>query len=78
MRELSCFCKYYIDGGDGPYDNYTHVQPWDIVTLEPCSPIDARCDPKIDDRWEISHDGKSLTSYLEVGAYFVVVAIDDA
>jgi hypothetical protein len=48
------------------------------VTLEPCSPIDARCDPKIDDRWEISHDGKSLTSYLEVGAYFVVVAIDDA
>ncbi len=48
------------------------------MTLEPCSPIDVGCDLEIDDRWEVSHDGESLVACLEVGDYFVVVAIDDA
>lgn len=56
--------KYYVDGGDGPYDNYTHVQPWDLMTLEPCSPIDVGCDLEIDNRWEVSHNGESLTTWL--------------
>ncbi len=77
VQELSCFCKFCVDGGDGPYDNYTHVQPWDLVTLEPCSAIDVRCDLIIDDMWQVSHDGESLTTCLEVGDYFVVVATND-
>ncbi len=78
VHALSCFCKYCRDGGDGPCDNYIHVQPWDLVTLEHCSPIDVGCDPKTDDRWEVSHDGESLATCLKVGDYFVVGAIDDA
>jgi hypothetical protein len=37
------------------------------MPLEPCSPIDARCDLKIDDIWEAFHDGESLAACLEVG-----------
>ncbi len=78
MRELFCFCKYCVNGVDGPCDNYTHVQPWDLVTLEPCSPIDAWCDLEIDDKWEVSHDGESLITCLEIGECFVVIITDDA
>ncbi len=77
MWELSCFYKFCVDGGDGPCDNYTHVQPWDLVALEPCSYIDARCDPDINDMREVSHDGESLVACLEVNDYFVIVATDD-
>ncbi len=48
------------------------------MTLEPCSTIDVRCDPAIDHRWEISHDGESSITCLKVGDYFVIVVIDDA
>jgi hypothetical protein len=24
-RTLFCFCKFCVDGGDGPCENYTHV-----------------------------------------------------
>ncbi len=44
VHELSCFCKFYLDGGDGPCDNETHVATFDLMTLEPCLIIDSRCD----------------------------------
>jgi hypothetical protein len=47
------------------------------VTLKPCSSINVRCDPNIDDMQKVFHDGESLAAYLEVGEYFVVVAIND-
>jgi len=47
------------------------------VALEPCSSIDVRCDPYIDDMREFSHDGKLLVACLKVGDYFVNVATDD-
>ncbi len=56
-KTLFCFCKFCIDGGDGPCENYTHVQPWDLVTLKPCSSIDARCDLDIDDMRKVSRWG---------------------
>jgi hypothetical protein len=77
VRELSCFYKFCVDGGDGPCDNYTHVQPWDLMALEPYSSIDVRCDPDIDDMREVSHDGESLVACLEVGDYFVITATND-
>jgi len=77
VRELFCFYKFCVDGADGPCDNYTHVQPWDLVALEPYSSIDVRCDPYIDDMWEVSHDGKLLVACLKVGDYFVNVTTDD-
>ncbi len=76
-KTLFCFCKFYVDGGDGPYENYTHVQPWDLVTLEPCSSIDTRCDLDIDDMPEVYHDGESLATCLEVGDQFAIVATND-
>jgi hypothetical protein len=47
------------------------------VALKPCSPINAKCDLKVDDMWEVSQDGKLLTTCLEVGDYFVIVTNDD-
>jgi hypothetical protein len=76
-KNLFCFCKFCIDGGNGPCENYTHVKPWDLVTLEPCSSIDARCDLDIDDMREVFHDGESLAACLEVGNYFAIATIND-
>jgi hypothetical protein len=42
VRELFCFYKFCINGGDGPCDNCTDVQPWDLVVVKPCSFIDAK------------------------------------
>jgi hypothetical protein len=47
------------------------------VALKPCSPIDAKCNLKVDDMWEVSQDGELLTTCLEVGDYFVIVVNDD-
>jgi hypothetical protein len=69
VHELSLFYKYCVDGGDGPYDNYIHVQPWDLITLEPCSHIDVGYDPEIDNRWEDSHNVESLVACLEFSDY---------
>ncbi len=77
VRELSYFCKFCVDGRNGPCNNCTHIQPWDVVALKPCSPINAKCDLKVDDMWEVSQDGKLLTTCLEVGDYFVIVTNDD-
>jgi hypothetical protein len=76
-KTLFCFSKFCVDGGNGPCENYTHVQPWDLVTLEPCSSIDARCDLDIDDMREVSHDGESLATCSEVSDWFAIVATDD-
>jgi hypothetical protein len=40
--ELSCFCKFCLDGGDGPCDNEIHATTFDLMTLEHCLPIDSR------------------------------------
>ncbi len=65
--ELSYFCKFCVDGRNGPCENCTHIQPWDLMALEPCSPIDANCDLKVDDMQEVSQDGELLIACLEVG-----------
>ncbi len=65
--ELSYFCKFCVDGRNGPCDNCTHIQTWDLMALKPCSPIDAKCDLKVDDMREASQDGELLIACLEVG-----------
>jgi len=46
VRKLSYFCKFYMDGGDGPCDKCTHVQPWNLVALGLYPLIDIRCNPE--------------------------------
>jgi hypothetical protein len=77
VRELSCFCKLCLDGGNGPCDNETHVATFDLVTLEPCLPIDSRCDIETIDAWEVSNDGESLATCFEVGDCFVITTQDN-
>ena len=36
VRDLSCFCKFCIDGGDGPCNNATYVMGFLLIRLEPC------------------------------------------
>jgi hypothetical protein len=38
---LSCFCRFYFEGGDGPYENEAYVLPFNFIHLEPCNAYDA-------------------------------------
>ena len=35
LRDLSCFCKFCMDGGDGPCNNVAHVHAFALIRLEP-------------------------------------------
>jgi hypothetical protein len=63
-----------LDGKNGPCDNKTHVATFDLVTLEPCLPIDSMFEIEIIDALKVSDDGESLATCLEIGDCFVVVA----
>jgi hypothetical protein len=75
VHELFCFYKFYLNGGDGPCDN--EIATFDLVTLEPCLLIDYMCDIKTIDAWEVSNDGESLATCLEIGDCFVVITQDN-
>ena len=36
VRDLSCFCKFCMDGGDGPCNNAAYVLGFMLIGLEPC------------------------------------------
>jgi hypothetical protein len=73
VRELSCFCDFCMDGGDGPCASSTHVSKYDLVTLEPCLSA-ARLDEFDEDEQMISDDGEMLAKILEEGDNFAVLA----
>lgn len=39
---LSYFCKFYIDGGDGPCDHIKYVPKYDLIQLVPYRPKDVK------------------------------------
>ena len=80
VRDLSCFCRFCMDGGDGPCDNASHVPTFVLLRLEPCEATteyrrekgrreieDQRIHPRM-----IAAEARA--AMLEVGDHFAVFA----
>ncbi|CAM6089455.1 unnamed protein product [Calypogeia fissa] len=79
VRELSCFCDFCVNGGDGPCANAKHVTKYDLVTMEPCiSTTRSDEDDEFEDDSLISSDGEKLAGTLEEGDHFAVIAEPDS
>lgn len=81
-RRLSCFCKFCLDGGDGPCDSAGFVEPFTLIRLEPCEPqtLTRRDRARLDAQETRLHPHmsarESLAATLEVGDHFAVLADD--
>jgi hypothetical protein len=75
VQNLSCFWKLCSDNGDGPCANETYVAPFNFVWLKPYNANDACEDVNfvlhLESDWEV------LTTILEVGDHFVVIAKEE-
>jgi hypothetical protein len=43
-QNLSCFCKFCIDGGDVPCDHVNYVSRFDLIWFVPCKLQDVKDD----------------------------------
>ncbi len=73
---LSCFCKFCIDGGDGPCDHLDYVPVFSFIQLVPYRPEDVKNEIE-EDNCLISNDKEMLATTLNVGKHFVVIATKD-
>ena len=78
--DLSCFCKFCMDGGDGPCDNATYVPAFILIRLEPCETTTEsrreRGRREIEERriHPRMTAAKARAATLEVGDHFAVLA----
>jgi len=73
---LSCFCKFYTNGGGGPCGHLDFVPRFSLIQLVPCRPEDVR--NKIEeDNYVINNDREMLAVTLNVGEHFAVIAMED-
>jgi len=72
VRNLSCYCKFCSNGGDGPCDNEIYFAPFTFIYLEPCNLGGAQAN--VDSILELEMDRKALTTTLEVGDHFEIIA----
>ncbi len=61
---FSCFCKFCIDGGDGPCDHLDYVPRFSLIRLVPCRPKDVKNKIK-EDNCLISNDREMLVNILQ-------------
>ena len=74
-RDFSCFCSNCIGGLGTTCSNSAYVQPWKLITLEPCDAEDVLCDPEYNDTtWGIGGDSNDLAAQLQVGDNFAILA----
>ncbi len=76
-RNLSYFCKFCIDSGDGPCDHANYVLRFDLIWLVPCRPQDVRNDGIDKDNYLISSNREMLVTTLDVGDHFLVIVVED-
>jgi hypothetical protein len=72
VQNLSCFCKFCSNGGDGPCDNEAYIAPFTFIHLEPCNPSDAQTD--VESIPKLKMDQEALVATLEIGDHLAVVA----
>jgi hypothetical protein len=71
VHNLSCFCKYCCDGGDGPCENEAYVAPFNLIHLKPYNPLDECLD--VEHVHQLLKDQKVLTTTIKVGDNFAVL-----
>lgn len=81
VRDLACFCKFCMDGGDGPCDNAAYVDSFTMIHLEPCEATDTRRErARVQLQLPRSHPRMSArevqAATLEKGDHFAVLADD--
>jgi hypothetical protein len=74
-RNYSCFCTSCMSTGPGSCPNSSHVEPWRLVTVEPCSVKDVASDSEeVNPDWEIDSGMNTLAAELEIGDCFAILA----
>ncbi len=76
-RDLSYFCKFCINDGNGPCDHVNYVLRFDLIQLVPCRPQDVRDDEIDKNNYLISSDREMLTTTLDVGDHFAIIDAKD-
>jgi hypothetical protein len=78
-REFSYFCCHYIDDVPGDCISKGYVEPWKLVTLEPCEATNVLCDVEYDENvWGVGEENNDLVVGLSVGDNFaIVIALDN-
>jgi hypothetical protein len=72
---LSCFCKFYTNGGGGPCGHLDFVSRFSLTQLVPCRLEDVRI--KIEeDNYLISNDREMLAATLNVSEHSTVIAME--
>ncbi len=49
VKKFSYFCHHYIDIASGDCISKGYIEPWRLVTLEPCHSEDVFCDVEYDE-----------------------------
>jgi hypothetical protein len=74
VKECFCFCCHCIDVASKDCVSKGYVEPWRLVTLEPCHLGYAFCDVECDETdWGIGVDNNEQATCLRVGDNFVIV-----
>jgi hypothetical protein len=76
-RNLSCFYKFYTNGGDCPCDHVNYVPRFDLIYLVPYKPQDARNYEIDEDNCLSNNDRELLVAILDVGDHFIVIVAKD-
>jgi hypothetical protein len=77
-RELFCFCCHYIEDVLGDCTSKGYVDPWRLVTLEPCHATNVFCDVEYDENdWGVGEDNNELVAGLRIRDNFAIMAALD-
>jgi hypothetical protein len=74
VREFSCFCHRCINVVLGDCTSKGYVEPWKLVTLEPCVALNVFCAVEYDENdWGVGEYNNDLVVGLRVGNNFAIV-----
>jgi hypothetical protein len=66
VKEFLCFYHHCIDVVPCDYTSKGYVEPWKLVTLEPCVALDALCDVEYDENdWGVKEDNNDSAAGLK-------------
>jgi hypothetical protein len=75
VKNFSCFCCDCVDVASKDCVSKGYVEPWRLVTLEPCHLGDVFCDVECDEtNWGVGVDNNRQVLGLKTGDNFVIVA----
>ncbi len=73
---MSCFYRFYIDGGDGPCDHANYVSRFNLIHMVHCRLKNVRNEVE-EDNTLINNDHEMLVTSLNVGEHFALIVAED-